>query len=338
MVALDILLVTEDDRKRLVDDIVALDKHGLELVALGALAAMHEVNRLAQGLLGSVCQKAGGVHVAAGAAAALAHRVGEVELLMSAHEVAAHKVEAGVVLGKVSGQAGSDLCAAERILAHIDDSVPCSTDADAFEMLVLFRQRHDLDDMDLGIVLCNDAHEVRRGSCICLLATGDDDDRRLGVMADHDAGIGYLAFVAVDDADDGLFALMVCRHLDIGGVLGSVLDPGDGLFADAALKGIEETGEACIDIACRLGGRDRKRGLIDLEVVPRLRRRNIDMGERGERFLRVCHQPIAPSISSLIRLFISTAYSSGSSLETGFANPFTTMVLASFSEQPRLIR
>ncbi len=33
------------------------------------------------------------------------------------------------------------------------------------------------------------------------------------------------------------------------------------------------------------------------------------------------HYPIAPSISSLIRLFISTAYSSGSSLETGFAKP-----------------
>ena len=39
-----------------------------------------------------------------------------------------------------------------------------------------------------------------------------------------------------------------------------------------------------------------------------------------------------------MRLFISTAYSSGSSFETGLAKPFTTMVRASSSEQPRLMR
>ena len=50
------------------------------------------------------------------------------------------------------------------------------------------------------------------------------------------------------------------------------------------------------------------------------------------------HYPIAPSISSLMRLFISTAYSSGSSLLTGSAKPLTTMVRASSSEIPRLIR
>ena len=48
--------------------------------------------------------------------------------------------------------------------------------------------------------------------------------------------------------------------------------------------------------------------------------------------------PIAPSISSLIRLFISTAYSSGSSLEMGSAKPFTIIVRASSSEMPRLMR
>ena len=50
------------------------------------------------------------------------------------------------------------------------------------------------------------------------------------------------------------------------------------------------------------------------------------------------HYPIAPSISSLMRLFISTAYSSGSSLLTGSAKPLTTMVRASSSEMPRLMR
>ena len=52
----------------------------------------------------------------------------------------------------------------------------------------------------------------------------------------------------------------------------------------------------------------------------------------------IFHQPIAPSISSFIRLFISTAYSSGSSLATGFAKPVTIICLASVSLIPRLIR
>ena len=45
-----------------------------------------------------------------------------------------------------------------------------------------------------------------------------------------------------------------------------------------------------------------------------------------------------PSISSLIRLFISAAYSSGSSLDTGLAKPDTIIARASDSLIPRLIR
>ena len=62
-------------------------------------------------------------------------------------------------------------------------------------------------------------------------------------------------------------------------------------------------------------------------------------GHRVRVFYREgSHYPMAPSISSLIRLFISTAYSSGSSLDTGFAKPFTTRVRASSSAMPRLMR
>ena len=50
------------------------------------------------------------------------------------------------------------------------------------------------------------------------------------------------------------------------------------------------------------------------------------------------HQPIAPFISMRIRLFISTAYSRGSSLETFSAKPLTISALASSSESPLLIR
>ena len=44
--------------------------------------------------------------------------------------------------------------------------------------------------------------------------------------------------------------------------------------------------------------------------------------------------PIAPSNSKLIKLFISTAYSSGSSFEIGYANPLTIIAFASSSEIP----
>ena len=59
-------------------------------------------------------------------------------------------------------------------------------------------------------------------------------------------------------------------------------------------------------------------------------------GEHRKRVhSNLTHQPI--SISSFIRLFISAAYSSGSSLLTGLAKPLTIMALASASLTPRLI-
>src|SRR5690606_39186119 len=48
--------------------------------------------------------------------------------------------------------------------------------------------------------------------------------------------------------------------------------------------------------------------------------------------------PTLPSISSSISRFSSTAYSRGSSFAIGSMNPRTTMVAASSSERPRLIR
>ena len=74
-------------------------------------------------------------------------------------------------------------------------------------------------------------------------------------------------------------------------------------------------------------------GFVHVKAMP---------GRRGHRVHVLqnvgAHYPIAPSISSLMRLFISTAYSSGSSFDTGSAKPFTIMVRASSSEIPRLIR
>ena len=53
---------------------------------------------------------------------------------------------------------------------------------------------------------------------------------------------------------------------------------------------------------------------------------------------RYSRHPMAPFISILIRLFISTAYSRGSSFETLSAKPLTIMALASSSDMPLLIR
>src|SRR5689334_4591536 len=49
-------------------------------------------------------------------------------------------------------------------------------------------------------------------------------------------------------------------------------------------------------------------------------------------------QPTEPSISSWIRRFSSTAYSSGSSLVNGSMKPLTIIVSASLRVIPRLIR
>ena len=50
------------------------------------------------------------------------------------------------------------------------------------------------------------------------------------------------------------------------------------------------------------------------------------------------HQPIVPSNSIVMRLFISTAYSKGSALAMGSTKPRTIMARASSSLMPRLIR
>ena len=79
-------------------------------------------------------------------------------------------------------------------------------------------------------------------------------------------------------------------------------------------------------------------GCIHFQPVPRQSGKPVD----GHCF--ICHtpnsfaHPMLPFISRRIRLFISIAYSSGSSLETLSAKPLTIMARASSSGMPRLIR
>ena len=63
-----------------------------------------------------------------------------------------------------------------------------------------------------------------------------------------------------------------------------------------------------------------------------------EMAQLGEGKRIHLVEPILPCISNLIKLFISTAYSRGSSLDTLSAKPLTIMALASSSLMPRLIK
>ena len=87
----------------------------------------------------------------------------------------------------------------------------------------------------------------------------------------------------------------------------------------------------------------RKPGLIDTQPVPCFGRQPIHHFVTVFRhfcssFRNTKDHPMQPFISSRIRLFISTAYSSGSSFETLSANPLTISARASSSLIPLDIR
>ena len=92
----------------------------------------------------------------------------------------------------------------------------------------------------------------------------------------------------------------------------------------------------------RVGHIPRDGRFVDLEMVPRSGRQFVD----DQLFTRIhdipsfrnVGQPMLPFISRRMRLFISTAYSSGSSLETLSAKPLTISARASSSLMPRLMR
>jgi len=79
-------------------------------------------------------------------------------------------------------------------------------------------------------------------------------------------------------------------------------------------------------------------GFIHFQPVPGLCRKPVDC----DRLILFCHKlllyPMLPFISRSIRLFISTAYSNGSSFDTLLAKPLTIIDRASSSLMPRDIR
>ena len=96
-----------------------------------------------------------------------------------------------------------------------------------------------------------------------------------------------------------------------------------------------------LDVAgLQLGPRSVRRCIVDAQRFGVEPRRPLHVLHRHGNEVRALNadQPTEPSIWSWISLFISTAYSSGSSFVIGSTKPETIIALASASEIPRLIR
>ena len=200
-----------------------------------------------------------------------------------------------------------------------------------------------------------------------MLVGGNIDDDALGGVLGQ-IRIGGLAHAGLEGLSGGKLLLeldgagLVDRgggHVELSlgrdaGTIGGVAGGGGAALGEAlghgvhgGVEGVGRAGKLLVQPLDLngLGGsggkfvRKLKLGLVHLEPTPSGGRHSVDLLKCGSSGVRgLFHYPIAPSISSLIRLFISTAYSSGSSLETGLAKPLTIMVRASSSEIPRLIR
>ena len=225
------------------------------------------------------------------------------------------------------------------------------------------RTGDDIDGGDgRGSVDATHAHG-NRGVLVC----GHIDDDALGGVVGQ-VGVGSLAHASLEGLGRGELLLELDGaglvdggggHVELGlgrdaGAVGGVAGGGGAALGEALGHGVHGGFERvchaskllvqALDLN-GLGGsggklvRELELGLIHLQPAPSGDRHRVDLLKGGSSGVRgLFHYPIAPSISSLIRLFISTAYSSGSSLETGLAKPLTIMVRASSSEIPRLIR
>ena len=211
---------------------------------------MDEVDGLAHGLGRVVEQDARRGEVARGVAAALAHDVVDVEKVGVPHDVAVRELDVGGVAGEVGGESHGDLGAAEGVLAHDGAGVLGAVDADGLEVLAAGCGGDDLDDLDGGAALADDAQgRAGGGGAGALLGGGAlgcrgahaDGDR--GALADDDAGAREGVLV-VDGDEDGLLAAGVRGDLDVGRAVGHAADPVDGLVAEASLDLGEDLGQA----------------------------------------------------------------------------------------------
>lgn len=101
------------------------------------------------------------------------------------------------------------------------------------------------------------------------------DDGALGVVSDHDAGVGDLAVVGAHGDDDGLSALLAARDLDVAGVGRLGADPVGDLLAHAALDLVEEPRQGEVDVALARDLGDGEGYVVGAQAVPGLRRGSV---------------------------------------------------------------
>ena len=113
MVTLDVLLVAEDDRNRLVDHVVIHQKYVLELVSEGTLRASPEVDRATEELMCLIAKHALHVDRALGLPADVVRDVVHIEMLLLLQEIADIGLQGTVRTDEVGTGALVGVCAAE---------------------------------------------------------------------------------------------------------------------------------------------------------------------------------------------------------------------------------
>ena len=271
MVARDVVLVAQDDGQRLVAHAVTGKQHALVLAALGALAAAHEVDRVAQRLEGVVGQNAGEAHRAQGVLANLAHDMPQVERLRAATQVAGIELESRAIAHEVAAEARGGELRREHVLLHVHARALLRHQAHVVEHLGGVARHHG-EEVELGVLLHRDAHApaARGAERLRGRRVAHKHDRGLGAGAhddvEHEGGAGDLGHVH----DDGLIGHLACGHLHTAHLAGRSLEPGLGLCACTAHRRLAGRAlEAALDdLGGPFGDRHLDVDAVDLQMVP----------------------------------------------------------------------
>ena len=319
-----------------------------------ALGAATEIHRTAQDLVGIAGQDTGGVHLAQGIFADLDGDIVVIQHVIVSSEVdGVQVVLALVVVLQRAGAADGDLAA--QLDAHLlHPGTGGLLDGNSAPAAGVVAQQLHLYQFHVGALGGVDAHE-RSGHAVLGIAAQHLHDGQAAALGGVDgqaaqrAGVGLVQLYLKDGGRlDGnalahgemLFHVGVFGQEGIGGDAHSGLGKGLEDFslravgADARRHGGGGSGSApAIGGDLRQGGLIR--GKVYAQVVPGRHRQTVHVHIHT---MLLPSQPMLPFISRWMRLFISTAYSSGSSLAMGSAKPPTISARASSSEMPRLIR
>ena len=226
VVARYVVLVAQDGGNRLVDHFLVGEEHRLALGAFRALAAVHQIDRAAQHLAGSVGQNAVGIEVAGGLLAAMAHDVVEVAALIAVPQVA--RADGGVctVSAQVARKAGVGLSSAEHAVVDLDARILAGDVSFAVEGEPTLPERVDGRHVHPCVLAGEHAGVQTDDARTGVGGVKRDVERDGGVLRCHDIDAGHVR-LAVDavDADGGVF-----RGARFGGEHGATLASPADLF------------------------------------------------------------------------------------------------------------